>query len=108
MPAEQLLQQPLALAVPELHPQRHRPGELDDAMIEHRHSRLEADAHGGAVDLDQDVVGQVGRSVREHHRLVEIDCPQGPESRPIDAPARLCRRLPSTIPRAAGSSITAS
>jgi hypothetical protein len=43
-------------------------------MVEERRARLEADGHGGAVDFHEDVVGEVGGEVEEHHpfgRVVE-------------------------------------
>ena len=43
--------------------------ELDDPVIEERHPRFQAAGHGGAVHLDEDVVGQVGLHVPPHHAL---------------------------------------
>ena len=40
-------------------------------MIEQRRPRLEARRHAGAIDLGEDVVGEVGHRVEQHHALDE-------------------------------------
>ena len=43
---------------------RQAPGEFDHAMIEQRHARFQRHRHAGAVDLGEDVVGQIGDESR--------------------------------------------
>ena len=69
---EDLAQDVLALAVPDLGRHRQPPGKFDDPVVEERHPAFEADRHARAVDLGEDVVGQIGERVEIHHRLAEI------------------------------------
>src|SRR6266478_5095909 len=61
---QQLAQQPLAMAVAELHRLRYAPGKFYHLMVEQRNARFQAHTHGGAVDLGQNVSGQVAVSRR--------------------------------------------
>src|SRR5262249_10222706 len=53
----------LALAPANLEPVREPQAELDHAMIEERHARLDAEGHQDAVRLDEQVVRQPGAEV---------------------------------------------
>ena len=66
---EHLPQQPFARAAADLGRARQPPGEFDHAMVEQRHARFQRHRHAGAVDLGQDVVGQIGHQVEELHAL---------------------------------------
>ena len=46
---------------------RNSRSKLGDAMVEERAMDLQADRHGGAVDLAQDVVRQITDGVAIHH-----------------------------------------
>ena len=71
---------PLAPAAGDLEPARQAPGEGDHLVVEERYPHLEADRHGSAVHLGQDVVGQIVDGVhldigtgidREDHPLLQ-------------------------------------
>jgi len=69
MLGQHLAQQPLALAATNLVLQRQRPGELDDLARQHRYPGLQTDRHRGAIDLHENVVGQVAQAIVEHHEV---------------------------------------
>src|SRR3954465_6001205 len=56
---EQASQDMLPLAAPDFHAERNGRGIFGDSVIEERDATLEAHRHRGAVDLAEDVVGQI-------------------------------------------------
>ena len=48
------------------------PNPLNNAMIEQGNSNLQRHGHGGAVDLGEDVVGQIGQHVEIAHAIHRI------------------------------------
>ena len=72
MAVEHLAQQPLRYAAAQLHGERQGPGEGHDAMIQQGHPSFQADGHGGAVDLGQNVVGHIGHGIQIHHRVGRV------------------------------------
>ncbi len=69
---EHALEEPLRLAVANLHAQRQAPRELQHAMVEQRHAGFEAHRHRGTVDLRQDIVRQVGQRIGVHHAVEDV------------------------------------
>ncbi len=54
-------------------------------MIEQGHAHLEAHRHAGAVDLGEEVVGQICQRIQQHHALDEIrkSLPQAGVAQPV-------------------------
>ena len=67
VPVKHLAQQSLLDAVLEFVMGRQSRGELENAVIEQRLAAFETDRHGGAVDLGEDVVREVGLVVDGEH-----------------------------------------
>ncbi|MNI51716.1 hypothetical protein D3C73_1064550 [compost metagenome] len=67
MAMQHLAQQPFTGVAAHLVLMRQAPGKFIDAVVDERHARLQAHRHGGAIHLDQDVVGQIGDRVQLHH-----------------------------------------
>ena len=61
------LQHVLPPAVLDLERRRQRRREVDDLVVEQRHARLDRMRHAHAIDLRQDVFGQIGFGVEPHH-----------------------------------------
>src|SRR5579883_466966 len=57
---EDLPQCPFAAPVPDLHGERQTPRDFGDAMVEHGDARFQTDRHSGAIDLRENVVGEIG------------------------------------------------
>src|SRR5262249_45473970 len=83
-------QQPLALPSAPLEPDRQPPRELDDAVVEQRAAHLEAHAHARAIDLGEDVLGQVPGEVEELHALERLGEP-APARRVVEQAPRRSR-----------------
>ena len=72
---QEISQQQLSAAALYLHRKRQAPCEFDEAMIEQRLAGFETDRHAGAVDFDEDVVGQIRNLIEIHHPLDRIGQP---------------------------------
>src|SRR5262245_32765544 len=64
---EHLPEQPLAYAAADFCRARQMPRKLNDTMIEQWHASFQRYRHAGAIDLGEDVVGQVGYKVEKLH-----------------------------------------
>ena len=76
----------------ELRLERQLPGELDDAMVEEGHAGFQADRHAGAVDLGQDVVGQIASPRRKYIMRSAYSVSRGRRAGSVNAVGRLVRR----------------
>ena len=65
-------------------------------MVDQRHPALEPDRHGGAVDLGENVVRQIGDEIEELHARDEI--------REVARQRRIPQGPCGSLPRAATSS----
>ena len=67
-----LPQQPFTLAITDFHGQGQAPGKFDDAVIEERDPRFQADAHRRPVHLHQNIIREISGAVQILHALHEI------------------------------------
>jgi hypothetical protein len=59
VPVEHLPENPFSGSASDLHVQRQAPGQFGDTMIQERRPGFQAHPHRGAIDLVQDVIGQI-------------------------------------------------
>ena len=69
---DRLLQQVLARTAPHLHLGRKRHGELDELVIEERHSGLDGGRHRHLVDPHQEELGEALLQLQVGHLLEEV------------------------------------
>ena len=96
-PLHRLLEDPLALAVADLEMARHRERQLHHIAVEKRRARLERRRHAHAIDLHQDVVGQIEAQVGIELPVQQVVLAEARRAR--RAPARRRRRCRSASRR---------
>jgi hypothetical protein len=62
-----LPEHPLTFAIAQLHVAWQRPSDLDDAVVQERHARLECNARSGAINIGYGLVGHIDYCAEELH-----------------------------------------